>query len=77
MISASVIIIQEYVWFVDADDWLAYDALEKMHNKAKEANYDVVSSDFYEGSMDTNKRLLYITNGTAGFTKMIKREYLC
>jgi len=32
----------EYIYFVDSDDFLELDALEKMYNKAKEENSDIV-----------------------------------
>ncbi len=35
----------EYVAFVDSDDYLDYDGLEKMYLKAKEKDYDMVVSD--------------------------------
>lgn len=86
----------EYVWFVDADDWLAPNALEQMYLKAKEDNYDVISCDYYTvddknvisekavisindaaaGEMNTEKKLEYVANGSAGFAKLLKRDYL-
>lgn len=37
----------EYLHFVDSDDWLAEDALERMVSKAEETDSDVVIGDFY------------------------------
>lgn len=37
----------DYVMFVDADDWLARDAVEKMYQKAIACQADIVSSDYY------------------------------
>lgn len=38
----------EYIWFVDADDWLAPTALEEAYCVAEERKSDVVSVDYYE-----------------------------
>lgn len=38
----------KYVWFVDADDWLAPTALEEAYSLAEKNNCDVVSVDYYE-----------------------------
>lgn len=35
----------EYLWFLDSDDWLNIDALEKMYNLAKENNVDFIRCD--------------------------------
>lgn len=45
----------KYVWFVDADDWLAPDALEKAYTVAEENGSDIVSVDFYEVISETEK----------------------
>ena len=45
----------EYIVFVDSDDYLATDALEKMYNKAKEENLDIVVSDFYNFYLNGKK----------------------
>lgn len=36
----------EYIHFMDADDFLAFDAYEKLYNLAKEGDYDIVSGPF-------------------------------
>ena len=38
----------EYVFFLDSDDFLAFDALEKLYHAAKKENLDVVSCHHYE-----------------------------
>ena len=38
----------EYIMFLDADDWLEEDAVEKAYNEAKKENYDVVVYGFKE-----------------------------
>ena len=35
----------EYIAFLDSDDYISYDAYEKMYNKAKEKDYDIVTCD--------------------------------
>ncbi|WP_226038118.1 glycosyltransferase family 2 protein [Aquibacillus saliphilus] len=37
----------EYILFVDGDDWLDENAAEKLYEKAKEKDYDIVSFGFY------------------------------
>lgn len=37
----------EYIGFLESDDWADPDMYEKMYNKAKETNVDIVKSDFY------------------------------
>jgi glycosyltransferase involved in cell wall biosynthesis len=39
----------EYVIFVDNDDWIEAEMLEKMYSKAVSKNYDMVFCDFYHG----------------------------
>ena len=38
----------EYISFVDSDDWLNDDALEKMYNKAKKDKSDIVICDMID-----------------------------
>ena len=38
----------EYISFVDSDDWLDYDALEKMYNVAKKEKSDIVICDMVD-----------------------------
>ncbi len=86
----------EYIWFVDADDWLDENAVKIAYDVAKQGDYDVVSSDYYEvddencnskkirvalidecaGIMTKEKKNLYIVKGTAGFSKLIKRDFI-
>ena len=35
----------EYIAFIDSDDWVSLDMFEKMYNKAKENNFDIVTCD--------------------------------
>lgn len=35
----------EYIGFIDSDDWVATDMFEKMYNKAKTMNFDMVACD--------------------------------
>lgn len=38
----------EYIYFVDADDWLHERAIEVLYNKAKEKNTDILCFNFYK-----------------------------
>lgn len=86
----------KYVWFVDADDWLAPTALEEAYSLIEETQGDIVSVDYYEitdennepttlvesvpdscvGIMDNKKKNEYIAKVKAGFSKLIRREFL-
>lgn len=48
----------EYVGFLESDDWAEADMYEKLYEKAKENNVDIVKSDFYfyrENPITTNE----------------------
>lgn len=38
----------EYVLFVDSDDWIEVDAIEKFVDKAQQSNADIVGCDYFE-----------------------------
>ncbi|MBQ3559394.1 MAG: glycosyltransferase family 2 protein [Agathobacter sp.] len=42
----------EYIGFVDSDDWVSLDMYEKMYQKAKEENADIVVCDIVEQFVD-------------------------
>ena len=44
----------EYICFVDSDDWLDSDALEKMYNKAQKEKSDIVICDMVDHYPDKN-----------------------
>lgn len=48
----------EYLGFVDSDDWVALDMYEKMYNKAKAENADIVVCDFVEKFSDGRENYL-------------------
>jgi glycosyltransferase involved in cell wall biosynthesis len=43
----------QYIIFVDNDDWIEKDMLEKMFNHAVNGNYDIVCCDYYNELPDT------------------------
>ena len=79
----------EYIAFVDSDDYITYDMYEKMYNKAKGGNFDIVVCDLnyvYEDSDKivrvssglnhdtTNIREVMINNYPAVWNKIFKRK---
>lgn len=42
----------EYIFFLDGDDWLELDTLERLHEVAKERNADIVVGDIYKSFDD-------------------------
>lgn len=45
----------KYIVFLDSDDYLENDALEKMYDKAEKENIDIVVSDFYDVYLNSKK----------------------
>lgn len=82
----------EYIAYVDSDDYVESEMLEKMYNKAKENDSDIVISAYYTLEEETNKREfvpinkkildepenenLKYFNWIAPWVKMCKRELL-
>ncbi len=79
----------EYVVLCDSDDWLELDMYEKMYDKAKEVDADIVGCDFYEEYPDHRsyisqsfdvpqedfiKKMLYGAVGGHTWRRLIKRE---
>ena len=48
----------EYLGFIDSDDWIAENMYEKMYNKAKAENADIVICDFLEKFSDGRENYL-------------------
>ncbi|MCM1295539.1 MAG: glycosyltransferase [Muribaculaceae bacterium] len=70
----------EYLMFCDADDWLAYQAMEILYNIAKEKDADVVEHP-YKMVYDTSDSGEYIQQGNGSYLRImdpenIKRHYL-
>jgi len=79
-----------YIIFIDGDDWIEPDMLEKMHQKAVETDCDIVISDMFTNIKNEQKKeelpeiydkiLIFkhiLTNGRFGTSvcnKLIKRE---
>ena len=79
----------EYIGFADADDYVAPTMYEKLYNKAKESDADIVDSGFYSeatdkallfaskdmtGELDDEKRSRLISSGGYLVTKIFKNE---
>lgn len=47
----------EYIIHIDSDDWVEYDMIEKMYNKAISDNLDIVWCDYYEEYPDHTKHI--------------------
>ncbi len=50
----------EYIGFVDSDDYIEPDMFEKLYNKAKQDNLDMVICDYYKNFEETNKSVIDI-----------------
>lgn len=77
----------EYIMYVDSDDWIAENALEKLYEKAMDDNSDIVVCSAYKvlnddyslmESFDTIKDPIksYILNRPSAWCKLIKKEVL-
>jgi glycosyltransferase involved in cell wall biosynthesis len=81
----------EYIQFIDSDDWIEKDMLNRLYSAAISNNYDIVWSDFYDNDfnyqeeeadniekIDMYKRLLdYRSKLTSSlWTKFIKKDIL-
>lgn len=81
----------EYIGFADSDDIVAVDMFEKMYNKAKEGNYDIVdcafyyeekkmatiyTKDEYTGELDGYKRSELIVSGGFLWSHIFRRQLL-
>ncbi len=65
----------EYIWFVDSDDWISENSLEKLYENATSNNSDVVMFDIYRYDentdeyveLDLNSLDKYFTNDNIDF----------
>jgi len=64
----------EYIGFVDSDDEVAPTMYEKLYNKAKEANYDIVDCGFYKE--DEDLAIIFTSDELAGTLNAHKRSEL-
>ena len=64
----------EYIAFVDGDDYVTYDMYEKMYNKAKSGNFDVVVCDL--NYVYDNDRFVYVSSKIEHDTTNIKKTYV-
>lgn len=76
----------EYVGFIDSDDYVRSDMYEKMYNKAKEENSDIVVCDYYKSYASKNelikakkyinKKDMFIDTLAAAWNKIYRRDLL-
>lgn len=77
----------EYIGFVDSDDYVDFDMYEKLYQKAKEENSDIVECDlhhvFPDGSVDTeigdriqDKKQMLMMGRSVVWNKIYKRDWL-
>ncbi len=76
----------EYITFLDPDDYVELDIYEKMYNKAKEENSDLVDCNFYweypnkmkldKGKQYTNKQEMLVNTRVMPWNKLIKKSLL-
>lgn len=64
----------EYLGFVDSDDFIEDDMYEEMYNRAKDGDYDMVDSGFY--NKYTNRFKITTTKNTWGTLDIEKRKFL-
>lgn len=64
----------EYIGFMDSDDIVTMDMYEKLYNKAKEGNYDIVDCGYYNEELDN--ALVHTSDELAGILNDYKRSEL-
>ena len=64
----------EYIAFVDGDDYVSYDMYEKMYNKAKSGNFDIVVCDL--NYVYPDDKLMYVSSKIEHDTTDIKKTYV-
>jgi glycosyltransferase involved in cell wall biosynthesis len=76
----------EYIIFIDSDDWIEPDMIEKLYSAAFESNADIVACDFYKyneygyeyeiQTLDTKNYInnLGFVNQCAVWNKLLRRE---
>ncbi len=62
----------EYISFVDSDDWLEKDFIEKLHNIIKENNSDLAQSGYYRVVGENKEKI----NSTENIENIDKNEFL-
>ena len=65
----------DYILFVDSDDYIEYDACEKLYNCAKENDSDIVACDYYITTDDDSYHKI-LDNKKTGVVD-IKNYFLC
>jgi glycosyltransferase involved in cell wall biosynthesis len=79
-----------YILFIDSDDWIEHNMLEKMYNKAISGNYDIVRSncfsnfqnyqledktpELYDKTLIYKHIIMYWSYSAAVWDKLVKRE---
>ena len=63
----------EYITFIDSDDWVRLDMYQKMYEKAKDGDFDIVACDINYVYPDHKKR---VYTNPKGDTKNIKEVFI-
>ena len=81
----------EYISFIDGDDWIEEDMLKSLYDYAKENDYDIVDSDYFQENeygiseikesipqklFPINDRKKLICNAGRIYTKLFRRSFL-
>lgn len=64
----------EYIGFVDSDDYIECDMFEKLYNKAKQDNLDIVVCDFYRDNEESNTSSVDYINGFKNGNTNLKEQ---
>lgn len=65
----------DYIQFVDSDDWIDLDMLERLYNVAQNNEADIVACNFIEEYGDQSVRISAITDNLQTFTRMVVSSY--
>lgn len=67
----------EYIWFVDSDDWIAFDGARKFYDVAKKEDSDVVICDYYISDGEVKSECHVIINPMSIFSDILMEKNNC
>jgi len=65
-----------YLMFVDADDWVTYDYVDKHYKAAIETDADIVIADYYQNDESGNTQICLMGKNLPIDTELMKHKYL-